>query len=388
MPKETRGRKVSPARIKYVPSRDHWRIIDGTTQVVVARGKASRAEAERRLADYLTGKHRPVDSTDADKVPLATVLIDYAETAKTPTAQARLGGQVETLLNFFDDQTCAFVTAVKCREYAKWRMAQPHPCYKDAAAAPRISSSTARRELVTLAAALNLAYRENRLNRPIVVTLPEGKPPRERHLSQPEIVRLLWAALGFWKDQHGMWQRERGVPLWAKGGKITYEGPPRHLYRFILIALMTGTRFDAITRLRWDKTDEDGWFDLDNGIIYRRGDGEAITNKRRNPAPIPPRLMRHLRRWKAMGSKSGYVIEYRGQPVHKIRSSWKAARKRAGLGPEVTPHILKHTCITWLLHKGHSTARVAAFTSTSEDIIQRVYGHHTPGLLRDVADSF
>jgi len=44
----------------------------------------------------------------------------------------------------------------------------------------------------------------------------------------------------------------------------------------------------------------------------------------------------------------------------------------------VTPHTLKHTCITWLLQAGVPIWEVAGFTSTSENLIRRRYGHHCP----------
>ena len=40
--------------------------------------------------------------------------------------------------------------------------------------------------------------------------------------------------------------------------------------RFILVALYTGTRHDAILRLQWMANTTGGWFDLDAGILFRR----------------------------------------------------------------------------------------------------------------------
>lgn len=38
------------------------------------------------------------------------------------------------------------------------------------------------------------------------------------------------------------------------------------------------------------------------------------------------------------------VSAYRGS---QIRAAWKSVRKAAGLGPEITPHVLRHTWATW-----------------------------------------
>jgi hypothetical protein len=69
------------------------------------------------------------------------------------------------------------------------------------------------------------------------------------------------------------------------------------LPRFILIGLYTGTRHEAKLSMLWGVNSKGGWFDLDRGVLYRRGEGEADSNKRRVPAPIPDRLLPHLKRW-------------------------------------------------------------------------------------------
>ena len=48
----------------------------------------------------------------------------------------------------------------------------------------------------------------------------------------------------------------------------------------------------------------------------------------------------------------------------------------AGLDDDVTPHVLKDTCVTWLLQRGVDAWTVAGYTGTSVQTIQRVYGHH------------
>ena len=48
----------------------------------------------------------------------------------------------------------------------------------------------------------------------------------------------------------------------------------------------------------------------------------------------------------------------------------------AGLGPDVTPHVLRHTCATMLLQRGVSVYDVAGVLGASEDVIRRTYGHH------------
>jgi site-specific recombinase XerD len=58
----------------------------------------------------------------------------------------------------------------------------------------------------------------------------------------------------------------------------------------------------------------------------------------------------------------------------------------AGLGLEVTPHVLKHSCATLMLQNGVSTWNVAGLLGTSEAVIRKVYGHHALEHLRGAAD--
>jgi integrase len=203
---------------------------------------------------------------------------------------------------------------------------------------------------------------------PVAVPLPNIVERRERYLTRSEVAAVLWAALGF-----------------ARDGTRNKFRINRHLARFILIALYTGTRHDAILRLQWMPNTAGGWFDLEAGILYRRPQDAIETNKRRTPAPIPGRLMPHLRRWRRLSTQ--HVIEFNGQRIaSQLRRAWTGARGMAGLGPDVTPHTLKHSCATLMLQNGVSTWNVAGLLGTSEAMIRKVYGHHALGHLRDAAD--
>src|SRR5215831_11848530 len=214
----------------------------------------------------------------------------------------------------------------------------------------------------------NSCWRNKRLDRPVIVTLPKVSESRERYLKRKEIAALLWAALGFNRD--GTRNRFR---------------INRHLARFILIGLYTGTRHDAMLQLQWIANTTGGWFDLDAGVLYRRPQDAIETNKRRTPSPIPPRLMPHLQRWRRLSTQ--YVIEYDGKPIaSQLRRAWTGARAMAGLGADVTPHVLKHTCATLMLQNRVSTWDVAGVLGTSEAVIRKTYGHHSVEHLRTAVD--
>ena len=90
--------------------------------------------------------------------------------------------------------------------------------------------------------------------------------------------------------------------------------------------------------------------------------------------------MPHLERWRAADMRRGWadVCHWDGKASRSIKTSWATAREAAGLGPEVTPHTLRHTCTTWLMQRGVPVAEVAGFVGLSIEMVDRVYGHHSP----------
>ena len=104
-----------------------------------------------------------------------------------------------------------------------------------------------------------------------------------------------------------------------------------------------------------------GHVDLEQGVFYRRAIGRRQTKKRQPPVKLPPRLLAHMRRWARHGLARKAVVEWNGKPVESVRKGFAAAVRAAGLGPDVTPHILRHTCATWLMQKGVNLWDAAGF---------------------------
>jgi integrase len=302
-------------------------------------------------------------------VLVADALSEYGELHAPKTRRPDLiGGAIGKLVDFFADRTVATVTGASCEAYVKWRTSQTDARAKKGGKS--IKGATARRELVVLGAALRWCWKEGKLDRPVPVSLPPQAEPRERHLIRSEAAWLLAAALGW--DRNGVRHK----------AKIN-----RHLARFILVGLYTGTRHDAILRLQWLPNVTGGHVDLEAGVIYRRPPGSVESIKRRPPVPIPPRLVPHLRRWRRLTSR--YVIEYAGRPIgSQERRAWRTARELSGFSSDVTPHILRLTCATWLLQLGVSVYDVAGVLGTTEDVIRRTYGHHAHDHLRQAVAAF
>lgn len=191
--------------------------------------------------------------------------------------------------------------------------------------------------------------------------------------TRSEAALLLAGALG-WELVDGKWKRHQT--------RIN-----RHLARFILVGLYTGTRHDAILKMQWLRNTTGGLVDLDAGVLYRRPAGVVERGKRRPALPIPPRLLPHLRRWRNHTAR--FLIEWKGLPIaSKQRRAWRTARRLAGLAEDVTPHVLRHTCATWLLQQGVSVYDVAGVLGCSEEVVRRTYGHHAKDHLRQAVEVF
>src|SRR5260370_8846263 len=88
----------------------------------------------------------------------------------------------------------------RCKSVGERRRGESTCRYKNAATAPRVSASTARRELEDFASAIAAYHAEFTLDAVPVVTLPPKPPRRQRWLTRTEAALLLWACLGWRYD--------------------------------------------------------------------------------------------------------------------------------------------------------------------------------------------
>jgi hypothetical protein len=205
----------------------------------------------------------------------------------------------------------------------------------------------------------------------------------------PLLLRIRASALLGAADVHAsrrafeVQTQHRGM---LKGQKIeTDRRPLRHLARFILIGLYTGTRASAIAAASPHRGEGRSFVDLEQGIFYRLPEGQRETNKRQPPVPIPPRLLAHLRRWKANGIARDHFVEWSGKPIKSVKTAFKTAVRLAKLDGNITPHTLRHTAATWLMQAGVDKWEAAGFLGMTVEMIDRVYGHHHPNYLRHAA---
>jgi integrase len=162
----------------------------------------------------------------------------------------------------------------------------------------------------------------------------------------------------------------------------TSRRPLRHIARFILIGLYTGTRAGAIAAASPYAEPDRSHVDLERGIFYRKQIGKRATKKRQTPAPLPPRLLAHLRRRRDRKLIATCFVEFNGKPVASVKKGFKTAVGLARLPDNVTPHTLRHTAATWLMQRGVPIWEAAGFLGMSPEVLQDTYGHHDPDYLQ------
>lgn len=343
-----------------------WYIVDQRRYIPTGCAPGEISAAGKKLAEYIAEQHQPARrEAELDQINVADVLSIYVDDCGAYQAnQKRFLARLSRLAAFWGERTLAEVTGVTCRRYAL----------------ERGNAGGARRDLEDLRAAINHHSKEGFHRGSVGVVLPPKGAARERWLTREEAARLLWVC---WRAR----ETQFGTP--------TEKRPLRHLARFILIGLYTGTRAGAIATASSERCDGRSFVDLERGIFYRLAAGRRATKKRQPPVPIPARLLVHLRRWALIDAKARqagepgrtHFVEWQGKAVASVKTGFASAVRQAGLGKGVSPHTLRHTAATWLMQAGVPLWEAAGFLGMSEKMLRDVYGHHHPDHQRGAAEA-
>lgn len=220
-----------------------------------------------------------------------------------------------------------------CRSYASGRSAKP---------------GTIRKELGLVRTALSWARKQKP---PLIEAMPDfwfppAPPPRDRRLTRDEASRLV--------DSCAM----------------------PHVKLFATLALNSAGRAGALLALRWVDVD------LEKRRINLGGAG-----RQKGRATIPINDTLHTALTEALrAAMTPFVIEWAGGPVKSVKRSFREAVKRAGLGPDVTPHVLRHTAASWMAEAGVSMDEIAQFLGhSSPSTTFRIYAKFSPDYLQKAA---
>lgn len=344
-------RPRKPARLWRRPDDDAWIILDsGKHRRTGLVGLGAQRDAEEALARHIAS--RTPDRTGPAQpsgISVAEVLALYVRLkGEDVESFDTLQRSIEALAEFWTGN-CDSVIGATCRAYLRhrarpriktWKTKTGREMTRTFVAGP----GTVRRELGVLQAAMNAARSEGKLIYAPQVTLPEGGAARNRWLTRAEAAQLL-----------------------------RHAAP--HVRRFIVIALASGRRASAILDLRQSVSLDSGWIDAGGGIINFEGARQRKTKKRKGSISAPRRLAAHARRWAILGGS--HAIMWNGRPIEEIDTGLAAAAERAGIDG-VSPHVLKHTAVTWAFQRGMSLEDAADWFATSPQTLMRHYRAHSP----------
>ena len=368
MPRRNKG-----ARLWLRPARKRGKITDPPTYIIKDNGRQistgcgedDREEAERKLAEYLAEKYQPERRERAlSEIWIADVIKVYLDDVVPGQARPEKAAErAERLLEFFGDRRLSEITGALCREYEASR--------KGKGRSTKGTGGGARRDLQDLVAAINHHHREGLHRETVRVVLPRRGKARQRWLPRDEFARLLWAC---WRTRE------------TQNGVATGKRPLRHLCRFLLLGVYTGSRPGAVFNATWDRGPGRSWVDVDGGRFYRHAEGAVETDKRQPTVRLSPRLLAHLRRWQRLDGGRGYVVTHDCQPIKtSVKTALARACKLAGIEEGVIAYTLRHSCASWLVKKGRSTRLIAEYLGTSEEMIRKHYGHLAPDYQEEIA---
>ena len=319
---------------------------DGATEFSTCT--TDRLTAETALRTYLNEKDRPT-VRPLSEVLVSEVLATYGEKhAYKAACPERIGYAIDALNLWWAGRSVSDVSVDSCEQYIQDMRAGYHAPASEKPRRP-VQDGTIRRELGCLRSALICCKKRGLLETVPPMAFPDKPPAKERWLTRSEAARLIRAA--------------------RKADRT------RYMARFILVGLYTGSRKAVILGLKFAPHPMGGHVDLATQKLYRKARTQRATRKEAPTVTLPRRLLRHLERWQRNGSR--WVVENGGLGIADMKNDWEAVRDAAGL-PDVTPHTLRHTAITWAMRSGANVWHISGYFGVSLDTLEKVYAHHHP----------
>ena len=158
-----------------------------------------------------------------------------------------------------------------------------------------------------------------------------------------------------------------------RGSERRAENPlTRHVARALLIGVYTGTRPGAIFALKWLPTPMDGWFDLESGVLHRKG------HQRRASRASGSRLRGSTRgscrtcdggarpTWREASPASCTIRAKKSPSCVDPGVRWRGSPAPTA---EDGPHIMRHTAATWQMQAGTDIYQAAGYLGMSAETL-------------------
>ena len=133
--------------------------------------------------------------------------------------------------------------------------------------------------------------------------------------------------------------------------------------------------------LTWDRVD------LESRRIDFNTAEKGQGNKRRAIVPINETAFKALTMAYELAT-THHVIEWAGNPCTTMNKAFNKTRDEAGLGKDVTPHILRHTAATHMAKAGVDMFHIAGMLGHNNiATTAKVYARHHPDFLKNAASA-
>lgn len=240
--------------------------------------------------------------------------------------------RLKVLLPYFADYPIGRITKALVRSYRTRRHSEK-----------RLSETTLNRDIEVLRHLLYWAVDEG-----LLLANPIARVPMVRERRKPRPIMGL-----------------------AEEDKLLLAAAP-HLQPIIVIALDTGMRRGELLTQRFEH------IDLNRRVLSvthsKTAEGEA------REIPLTARL---VDLFSARAKTDGLVLTFEGRPLHKIKTAWKTAIRRAGIR-SFRFHDLRHTFNTRLMEAGiMPDVRKALMGHSSGEDVHAIYTHVELPMKRD-----
>lgn len=298
-------------------------------------GTSDRIQAERVLAQFLIERRQ---TPDIRELFITDLLERYKATREKDMA---LEYNLRNLTPYFKDHAVSQITRHSVNDYIEHRLKQKVVVGKNKGNRT-VSPATVKRELDMLGAAMNFAKREGLINEVPYFEKPKPSKPRDRWLTQEEVVKLFKAS------------------------------PNDNLTAFLHLAINTASRPSSILELKWFQVD------MEKRLIHFNPPDREQTKKYRPTVYMNDSLAEFLKAWRKK-SKSEYVCG----GAKSLKKSFKQACTNAKI-VGATPYTLRHTAVTWVIREGFSLALAGQLAGHKDPRTTMRYAKHDPSFTSGV----